>query len=127
MQELASQSAIAPVSYVRFASDFEGFAAELGASFERYGFAVVTEHGLSETRIAAAVAAAKRFFALPDEVKRRYVVGQGFQRGYTPFGIETAKGAAHHDLKEFWHVGRQLAPGHRYRAVMPDNVWPAEV
>src|SRR3569833_2740835 len=51
--------------------------------------------------------------------------GQG---GYTPFGIETAKGHAHYDLKEFWHVGRDLPPGHRFRDHMPDNVWPdAEV
>ena len=49
------------------------------------------------------------------------------QRGYTPFGIETAKGAPHHDLKEFWHVGRELPPGHPYGRGMPDNVWPGEV
>ncbi len=31
------------------------------------------------------------------------------------------------DLKEFWHTGRELPPGHPYRAYMPDNVWPTEV
>ena len=56
--------------------------------------------------------------------KRRYhVAGIGGARGYTPFGVETAKGATHHDLKEFWQIGRELPPGHRYRASMPDNVW----
>ena len=40
----------------------------------------------------------------------RYVVGKGGQRGYIPFGIETAKDADHFDLKEFWHMGRDL-PG----------------
>ena len=55
------------------------------------------------------------------------IEGGGGQRGYTPFGIETAKGAAAHDLKEFWHVGRDLPSGHRFRDHMPDNVWPAEV
>ncbi|MFC3078647.1 isopenicillin N synthase family dioxygenase [Phenylobacterium terrae] len=118
---------IQPVSFARFGSDFDAFAGDLGRSFERYGFAVVTDHGLPQEKIEAALAAAKAFFALPEEVKRRYVTGQGFQRGYTPFGVETAKGAAHHDLKEFWHVGRELPPGHRYRELMPDNVWPAEV
>lgn len=88
---------------------------------------MITGHGLPQDRIEAALAAAKAFFALPEEVKRGYVVGQGFQRGYTPFGVETAKGAAHHDLKEFWHVGRDLPPGHRYRDLMAQNVWPAEV
>jgi isopenicillin N synthase-like dioxygenase len=120
-------SAIEPVSFTRFDSDFEGFAGDLGRSFERYGFAVVAEHGLPQDRIEAALAAARAFFALSEEVKRAYVTGPGHQRGYTPFGIETAKGAAHYDLKEFWHVGRDLAPGHRYEALMPPNVWPSEV
>ncbi|HEY9218175.1 MAG TPA: 2-oxoglutarate and iron-dependent oxygenase domain-containing protein [Phenylobacterium sp.] len=123
----AASDSLAAVDFKAFETDFAGFSRDLGGSFERYGFAVVTGHGLPQDRIDAALAAAKRFFALPEEVKRRYVVGQGFQRGYTPFGIETAKDAKHHDLKEFWHVGRELPPGHRYRAVMPDNVWPGEV
>jgi isopenicillin N synthase-like dioxygenase len=61
-------------------------------------------------------------------VKRRYLIaGGGGARGYTPFGIETAKGHKAHDLKEFWHVGRDLAPGHPFRNHMGDNLWPAEV
>ena len=32
-----------------------------------------------------------------------------------------------HDLKEFWHVGRDLPAGHQFRDHMPDNLWPAEV
>jgi isopenicillin N synthase-like dioxygenase len=51
------------------------------------------------------------------------VPGIGGARGYTPFGVETAKGAAHHDLKEFWQIGRELPSGHRYRSSMPDNIW----
>ncbi len=78
--------------------------------------------------LARALDRAKAFFALPDDVKRRWrVPGGGGQRGYTPFGVETAKGAALHDLKEFWHVGRDLPEGHPYRAVMPDNLWPDAV
>ena len=66
----------------------------------------------------------KRFFALPEQEKLRYrMAGIGGARGYTPFGIETAKGATHYDLKEFWQIGRKLPPGHRYRSSMPDNVW----
>jgi isopenicillin N synthase-like dioxygenase len=119
-------SAIHPVSFHRFSDDFEGFAQALGGSFARYGFAVVSDHGLPQARIDAAIAAAKAFFALPEEAKRKYA-GVGGQRGYTPFGIETAKGEQHFDLKEFWHTGRDLPPGHPYRAFMPDNVWPDEV
>lgn len=118
---------IAPVSFLAYGSAFDRFAAELGASFERYGFAVICDHGLDQTLVDDAHAAARAFFALPAETKIAYRLdGGGGQRGYTPFGVETAKGAAHFDLKEFWHVGRTLPRGHPYGDVMPDNVWPVE-
>ncbi|MDB5740538.1 MAG: flavonol synthase [Alphaproteobacteria bacterium] len=118
---------IIPVSFALYDGDFERFARELGASFERYGFAVVTDTQLDQGGIDAALADAKAFFALPDDAKAACVSGKGGQRGYVPFGRETAKGAALHDLKEFWHVGRELAPGHRFGASMPPNVWPQDV
>ncbi|MFN5010383.1 MAG: isopenicillin N synthase family dioxygenase, partial [Gammaproteobacteria bacterium] len=66
----------------------------------------------------------KTFFARPESEKKRYhLAGGGGARGYTPFGIETAKGSKHFDLKEFWHVGRELAAGHPYRHYMADNIW----
>jgi isopenicillin N synthase-like dioxygenase len=128
LPEMPVPSALAPVSFRLCAEDFDGFSAALGASFARHGFAVVTDHGLDQGRIDDAVAAARAFFALPEAAKLRYrLEGGAGQRGYTPFGVETAKGAAHFDLKEFWHVGRELPPGHPWRARMPDNVWPAEI
>jgi isopenicillin N synthase-like dioxygenase len=106
----------------------EGFARELGESFERYGFAIIADHGIPADLIARADEKAKAFFALPEEVKRSYhIAGGGGARGYTPFGIETAKGATAYDLKEFWHVGRELPPGHPFSEVMAPNVWPEEV
>jgi isopenicillin N synthase-like dioxygenase len=120
-------AAITPVSFALYDSDFDAFAQALGASFERYGFGVVTDTALDQQGIDAAIADAKEFFALPDAIKQTYVSGKGGQRGYVPFGRETAKGAALHDLKEFWHVGRDLAPGHRFGPDMPPNVWPAQV
>jgi isopenicillin N synthase-like dioxygenase len=120
------QSAIAPVSFKAYAADFDGFSRALGDSFRRYGFAVISDYDLDQAKIDAAIDAAKRFFALPEDVKKQYAVGKGGQRGYIPFGIETAKGASHFDLKEFWHMGRDLPPGHKYEAQMPPNVWPAE-
>jgi isopenicillin N synthase-like dioxygenase len=118
---------ITPVSFKLYAGDFDRFSRELGASFERYGFAVVADHDLDDSRIGAAIRDAKALFALPTETKDKYVSGKGGQRGYVPFGKETAKGHTLHDLKEFWHVGREMAPGHRFGASMPPNVWPAEV
>ena len=128
MNDAVGARTLEPVSFRLYGEDFAAFAAALGASFARYGFAVISDHGLDQARIDAAIADAKAFFALPEDMKRRYkLAGAAGQRGYTPFGIETAKGAAHFDLKEFWHVGRELPAGHPYRARMPDNAWPSEV
>jgi isopenicillin N synthase-like dioxygenase len=109
-------------------ADPAGFARAMGESYARFGFAIVRDHGLDRPTIARASQATKAFFALPIETKMQYrVEGGAGQRGYVPFKIEAAKGAAAADLKEFWHVGRELPAGHRYRALMPDNLWPTEV
>ena len=120
-----SQTRIEPVSYTLFASDFAAFTQRLGDSFSRWGFAVIADHGLPDAKVAAALAETKAFFALPEAAKLAYKLPVAGQRGYTPFGVETAKGAAHYDLKEFWHVGRDLPAGHPFRDHMADNVWPS--
>lgn len=100
----------------------------MGESYARFGFAIVRDHGLDADVIDRALGATKAFFALPEAVKRRYhVAGGAGQRGYIPFGMEAAKGADKVDLKEFWHVGRELPEGHRYRPHMPHNLWPEEI
>ncbi len=112
----------------RFDTEPEAFVAELGAAYREWGFAGIRGHGIPQSLIDAAYEDFRAFFALPDDAKRRYhVPGGGGARGYTPFGVETAKGSKHFDLKEFWHVGRELPPDSRHRAVMADNLWPAEV
>ena len=119
---------IASVSLKDADRDPDAFAQKLGRSFEEYGFAIIADHGIPDELIHRAEVKAKAFFALPEEVKRKYLIpGGGGARGYTPFGIETAKGHKAHDLKEFWHVGRDLPPGHKFRDHMPDNLWPSEV
>ncbi|AQR74331.1 isopenicillin N synthase family oxygenase [Sphingomonas sp. LM7] len=106
-------------------TDPDGFSRQFGQSFQRFGFAVVRDHGIPDALIERAWAMTKAFFDLPEEVKRGYFVsGGGGARGYTPFKTEIAKGATHVDLKEFWHVGRQLAEGHRFAPQMPANIWP---
>ena len=119
---------IASVSLKDADRDPDGFAQKLGRSFEEYGFAIIADHGIPDELIHRAEDKAKAFFALPEEVKRNYLIpGGGGARGYTPFGIETAKGQHAHDLKEFWHVGRDLPQGHRFRDHMPDNLWAGDV
>jgi isopenicillin N synthase-like dioxygenase len=117
--------AIEPVSLRLDGKDPAAFAAALGARFARHGFAVVADHGLDQGRVDAALRDARAFFTLPDAEKRRYVVPDGKgQRGYTPFGVEAAKGSLHSDLKEFWHVGRELPEGDPLASFMPGNIWP---
>jgi isopenicillin N synthase-like dioxygenase len=128
MPDSAPVSAIPPVPLALYDSDFDAFSARLGAAFERYGFAVLGDHGIDPALLKRVDAATKAFFALPEEVKTSYHrKGQGGARGYTPFGVETAKGYTAHDLKEFYHVGRDLPAGHPYRDHMADNIWPSEV
>jgi isopenicillin N synthase-like dioxygenase len=101
------------------------FADTIGRSFRTFGFALVQGHGLDPALIAEGWKLTAQFFALPEAEKRRHhVPGLAGARGYTPFRTEIAKGAVETDLKEFWHVGRDLPPGHALEAAMPANVWP---
>ncbi len=124
MTDITSDS-IASVSLARPLADI---ADELGRSFAEFGFGVVRDHGIPANLIARAEELSKQFFALPDDVKRAYKIeGGGGARGYTPFGTEKAKDAQVHDLKEFWHVGRDLPAGHPLAEYMAPNIWPSEV
>ncbi|MFC6839654.1 isopenicillin N synthase family dioxygenase [Xanthomonas theicola] len=121
-------SRIPTLDITRFDRDRDAFVAELGAAYREWGFAGIRNHGIAQAQIDAAYDVFKAFFALPDETKRKYhLPGSGGARGYTAFGVETAKGSKHFDLKEFWHIGREIADDSRYRTLMPPNLWPSEV
>ena len=112
----------------RLDSDRDAFVEELGVAYREWGFAGIRGHGIPAEQIDASYDAFRRFFALPDDIKRQYhLPGAGGSRGYTPFGVETAKDAKHFDLKEFWHVGREIPRDSRFAAVMAANVWPREI
>jgi isopenicillin N synthase-like dioxygenase len=51
----------------------------------------------------------------------------GGQRGYTPFGTEHAKDNPHMDLKEFYHVGREVSDDHPFAKYYPKNMWPESI
>jgi isopenicillin N synthase-like dioxygenase len=99
----------------------------LGGGLSEFGFLNVEGHGIDPSLIRGTYDLWKRFFELPDEVKRRYSGIEGGARGYTPFGIEHAKGNPLPDLKEFWHIGQEPPEGHPFRGEYPANVWPAEI
>ncbi|MEO6191490.1 MAG: 2-oxoglutarate and iron-dependent oxygenase domain-containing protein [Thermoanaerobaculia bacterium] len=99
----------------------------LGQGLSEFGFLNVEGHGIDSSLIRGTYDLWKRFFELPDEVKRRYAGVEGGARGYTPFGVEHAKDNPLPDLKEFWHIGQEPPEGHPYRREYPENVWPAEI
>jgi isopenicillin N synthase-like dioxygenase len=120
--------AIPMLDFRRLHSDRAAFVRELGAGYEEFGFVGVSHHGVDSKLINQAYEAFQQFFALPTEVKQRYhLKGSGGARGYTGFGIETAKDSKFPDLKEFYHIGRNLPEGHPYQAMMPANIWPEEL
>jgi isopenicillin N synthase-like dioxygenase len=124
---MSDQPYIPTLDIRRFDTDRDAFVAELGAAYREWGFAGIRGHGIPQDVIDGAYDVFSRFFALPEDVKKRYhIPGGGGARGYTPFGVETAKGALYSDLKEFWHVGRDVRDG-KYADVMPANVWPSEI
>ena len=123
-----THGAVAPISIREAERDMGAFARDVGGSFARTGFAVIADHGIDQKLIMDVVDRTKAFFALPEETKRDYIVPNGKgQRGYTAFGVETAKGAARADLKEFWHVGRNLPAGHPLTGSMPPNLQVREI
>ncbi|AKM10685.1 isopenicillin N synthase family dioxygenase [Croceicoccus naphthovorans] len=117
-----------PIAAVSLTEPMDELADKLGRSFGEYGFAVVQDHGIDPDLIARAEDMSRRFFALPEDVKRRYfIAGGGGARGYTPFKTEIAKGYDKKDLKEFWHVGRTLPEGDPLAQYMAPNIWPEEI
>lgn len=99
------------------------FSDALMAGLQDYGFFILTDHNVPTDLLDAAYAQSAQVFDLPDGDKRRYSAGL---RGYTPFGTEHAKDSGLPDLKEFWQIGREPAPG-LPADDFPPNVWPSQI
>lgn len=109
------------------AADKTHFIENLFTGIKDYGFIILKDHGVSAQTLENAYQILQKFFALPDEAKRKYISkAGGGQRGYTPFGKEHAKDSPVMDLKEFWHVGRELPATHPLFTRYPENIWPTE-
>jgi isopenicillin N synthase-like dioxygenase len=104
------------------------FVADLGAAYNNIGFVAIKGHYLNDESSKKLYDAIKKFYALPDEVKKKYEIqGLAGQRGYISKGKEHAKGRNTGDLKEFYHVGQEVTDGDPIKSEYPDNVWPDEV
>lgn len=102
-------------------------ATDAGNAYREFGFCGFINHGLSNRVVDDAYDVFRRFFALPDEVKIRYRSQSGGQRGYTPFGVEQARDQSVPDLKEFWHVGREMGDQNPWPDILQPNIWPQEI
>ena len=122
-----SLSQIPTLDIRQFENDKENFVKQVGQAYKQFGFCGFNNHGVSDELIQRAFDVTQAFFNLPTEVKQQYhIANQGGARGYTAKGVEKAKDSDHVDLKEFWHVGREI-PGNAPHPCLYPNVWPQEV
>jgi isopenicillin N synthase-like dioxygenase len=104
------------------------FVDRLGMALEEIGFFALINHGVEPMLIKTAYQTAQTFFELPDSVKQHYEIPElNGQRGFTSFGREHAKDSPYPDLKEFWHVGRELPPDHPLAGMYAANLLVTEV
>lgn len=103
------------------------FIDNLYSGIKDYGFIVLKDHNVPQSLFDQAYQLLEQFYSLPLEIKNKYAKVHGGQRGYTPFGTEHAKDSPVMDLKEFWHVGREVPASHKFSKYYPNNVWPDEL
>lgn len=99
----------------------KAFSADLMRGLQRYGFIILADHNVDEALLDEAYRLSAAFFAEDEAFKRRYAAGL---RGYTPFGVEHAKGRSVADLKEFWQLGRDAYDPDAPDGDFAPNVWP---
>ena len=109
----------------------QNFVAKLGEAYNNIGFVAIKNHGLSDELTEKLYQAVISFFQQPDEVKSKYeIAGLAGQRGYTGKNKEHAKGRNVGDLKEFYHVGQDIATipdTDLVKKEYPENIFPQEV
>lgn len=103
------------------------FIQNLGDSFSEIGFAIVSNHGVSEELKAKLFDLVDRYFQQSEDLKKQDedLKNHG-QRGFIQKGRETAKGFTVPDLKEFYHVGQDVVDGDPIKEEYPDNIWPKQ-
>ncbi len=104
------------------------FVTTLGDALVDIGFFAIENHGVPTELIESSYRLAQDYFKLPEEAKAQYEIKElKGQRGHTGFGKEHAKDSKAPDLKEFWHVGRELPTDHPRFQEYPRNLWPSEI
>jgi len=128
---MSSSLPIIDVTPLRADGDTTSVAREIEAACRASGFFYVTGHGVRAELLERLDAAAREFFALPEEEKLEIAMARGGRawRGYFPVGGELTSGRP--DLKEGLYFGAELAADHpRVRQSMPlhgPNLFPRQV
>tara|TARA_B100000586_G_scaffold93025_1_gene66257 strand:+ start:3347 stop:4279 length:933 start_codon:yes stop_codon:yes gene_type:complete len=113
---------IPTISLKKIDNKKEKLAIEIFDACMNVGFFSVKDHEVDISLIESVLHLSKNFFQKPLQKKMNYYIDGGAgQRGYTPFGVETAKNAHHPDQKEFWHHGRSNWDK-EYENTMPENL-----
>lgn len=106
------------------------FSGRAGDALRDVGFFSLIDHGIDSSLIDQAFNVNQRFFSLSEDDKKRYEIPElRGQRGFVSFGRETAKNNSHYDLKEFYHVGREIPDSYDRgpeASVYAENIWPSE-
>jgi isopenicillin N synthase-like dioxygenase len=114
-------------------------AAELDAALRETGMFLLDGHGVDRAVIDGFRAAAKRFFALPREIKAQYAIEAAYDGGWlemhpgggvgVPRGEDEDVAAAPPDLHESFYVGpgRETDNSELDRYYYPANRWPTEM
>jgi isopenicillin N synthase-like dioxygenase len=101
----------------------------LGAACRETGFFCVSGHGIDAASRASLFAAARQFFNLSVDQKRRFSIALSpHNRGYVEMEAERLKADAPPDRKEAFNVGLELPPNHpeivAQRPLRGVNLWP---
>ncbi|MFL5783559.1 MAG: isopenicillin N synthase family dioxygenase [Bacteriovoracaceae bacterium] len=109
-------------------NDKTKFVNNLFTGLKDYGFIILVDHPVDHKVTNKAYDLIHEFYQLPLATKEKYKCKEGGgQRGHTAFGVEHAKNSQYPDLKEFWHVGREVVTNPKFKQYLPDNIWPSEI
>lgn len=103
------------------------FIQALGDSLRDIGFFALENHGIAPALIDQAYTVAQTFFNLESDKKQECEIWDlAGRRGFTSFGREKAKDSTVPDLKEYYHIGRDLPQNHQLYTQYPKNIWPKD-
>lgn len=117
------------VSYIEGTSlEKQRFIDQFYNGLVEYGFIVLNPHQFDFNLVDECYAIFKNFFSLSTEIKNKYNLDNGGRRGYIPKLTEHAKDNKENpDLKEFWHIGREVNKDNPLSQEYPANIWPTEI